>query len=218
MTATEVAPTTGAPATETTAPATATATNDSLLAAAAKAANEAPAASPPDYSAIKFEGAKDEFLSDYRAVLAELKADPKVGQALLDKLFPRLIERSTAAAKAAEEAAAKAEADKLKGWKDELAKDAEFAADKTEANSKAAQLAFQHAGKDVFERLQKDGLDTHPAITRLVVNVGRRLLQATGTDTVATGSGGSPAKPQTFEEKAKALFEQERANRSKGRG
>jgi glucan-binding YG repeat protein len=198
VTATEVAPAVAeakSPQTET------------VLAAAAKAAAESPAPSvtAADYATVKFEGASEEFHKDYREVAAELGLKPKDAQALIDKLFPKLAERAKAQRAAAEEADKKAIADERKAWQDELAKDPEFAADKTEANSKAAQLAFQHAGKGVYERLKQDGLDEHPAVTRIVVNVGRRLLAATAVDSAAPHVA-APAKGEDIGDVSVAAF------------
>lgn len=199
MTATDIAPATAgatpaAPAATTATPAAEpkSVATESVLSAAARAAADAPAPAAPDYGTVTYEGASDKFLGDFRTAAQKHGVAPDKAQALLNDVLKPVFERSKEAQAAAAEAEKKAQAEELKAWQDELAKDPEFAADKHEANAKAAQLAFQHAPKGVFERLKKDGLEAHPAVTQLVVHIGRRLMQATSSDKVAAHGASAP--------------------------
>lgn len=197
MTATDIAPATSTgeaakPAAATTAAPATPAATESLLASAAKAAAAAPpidaaktAEAAHDYSSVKFEGMHPDTTKAFVEAVGEHKIDPKAAQAILNKVMGAVKARGEAAQKAQAEAEKAAIAAEKKAWQEELAKDPMFAPEKAEANSKAAQLAFQHAPKGVFDRLKQDGLDEHPAVTQLVVSIGQRLMQATSVDTTA---------------------------------
>lgn len=207
MTAVETAPSTSTG--EAAKPAAPSAATESLLAGAAKAAAAAPAAEAAkpaetahDYSAVKFEGMHPDTTKAFVEAVGEHKIDPKAAQAILDKVMGSVKARGEAAQKAQAEAEKAAIAAEKKAWQEELAKDPMFAPEKVEANSKAAQLAFQHAPKGVFDRLKQDGLDEHPAVAQLVVSIGQRLMQATSVDSVA---GGPPAPAHVHDEKAARL-------------
>lgn len=215
MTATAVPPTTAAPAAPAT-PAAPTAPavgnpNEGLLESAAKAAAANPAAPPaaaaPDYSAVKFDGLHADTLKAYVEAVGEHKLDPKAAQAILDKVLGSVKARGEAAQKQQAEAEKAAIEAEQKAWQEELAKDPLFAPEKAEANSKAAQLAFQHAGEGVFDQLKRDGLDKHPGVTRLVVSIGHRLMQATSVDAAVPHKVTTPVQRDPGDTSAAAFAE-----------
>lgn len=135
---------------------------DSPLTAAAKAAEAS-----LDYSGIKGEGMHADTLKAYVSALGEHKLAPKVGQALLDKVL------------AARDAQVQATAKK---WSDELAADPDFAADKLPETIKSIGAALELADKDIAKRLKDEGFDSHPAIAKWALRVGRLIQKATTPD------------------------------------
>lgn len=144
---------------------------ESLLTAAAKTAE-----TKHDYSAIKADGLRAGTLKAFVDALGEHKVEPKVGQAMLDKVI--------AAVKAGDQ---EAEAAIIKGWDDETAKDPDFGPDKIGDTLKSVGAALSLAPPEVRDRLVKDGIDKHPAFKQWVKAVGRFVQKATATDTTATG-------------------------------
>jgi hypothetical protein len=187
VTATEVAPVVAAATANAPAPAAPTpapAGNESAKAPPAAEAAKGESASPllaaakvaaeADYSAIKAgEHIRPSTLKAFVAGLGEHKIDAKTGQALLDKV----------------QSAVKAEQDaQIKGWVEELGKDADFGPDKLPATLKSIAAAMKLAPDGVGEKLQKLGLDSIPVIAQWALRVGRVLEERTATDTTAIGN------------------------------